>query len=103
MKENDFSEAMERLFNLILAECGSEHPVLETIVDWFADDKEEEMSFKFNDDGMFYLLRDLMNWDFFWVTEEGRVDVDNANEPEMAKLLEPFVSSELALRVKKSF
>ena len=109
-KDVKFTEAMNKLYSLVYQGWGSEHPVLEDIAAWFSDDANDiitdeliEFAYRFNEKGMFYLLRDLMNWDFLWVTEDGRIDIENANEPEIAKLISPYVQPELALKVRATF
>ena len=111
MKKNiEFSNAMNRLFSVIHENFGSEHPALSLIVDCFSDDENDvftddsvEFAYRPNDRGLFSLLRTLMNWDCFWVLDDGSIDVANANEPEIAELMKPFVSPELALNVRASF
>lgn len=104
MNINNFSQSIKSLINLIVNDYGSQDPVIETLYGWFAiDNGTTDSSFKYNDDGMFELLRDVMNRDMFWVTDDGKVDVDNANNPEIATLIAPFVKADMALKVRDTF
>ena len=103
-----FNETINKISDLIYRNWGAEHPSLGTITDWFLSDSKfegdnYESIYTYNEDGMFYLLRELMNWDFFWATDKGKIDVENANEPEIAVLLAPFAKEETVLRVMDTF
>ena len=108
MGTNNFNETIHKIFDLILLNWGAEHPCLETITDWFLSDSKlegdnYESIYAYNENGIFHLLRELMNWDFFWATDEGKIDIENANEPEIAALLAPFAKNETVLKVMNSF
>lgn len=107
MKDIAFTNKINKLYHLIYTEWGSEHPALEIIQDFFPDDKNDiitdkkvELAWKYNEDGMFTLLRTLMNWDFFWVKDDGKIDVKNANDPKVAKIMSTLVSPQMALKVR---
>lgn len=109
-KDVKFTEAMNRLFHEVFTHFGSGHSILETIVDNFSDDENEVLTdeeyipaYKYDERGMFYLLYELMNWDCFWVKPDGTVDIENANEPEMAEIVAPYISPSLGLKVLLHF
>lgn len=102
-----FSKAMKKLFYIVddFGEIGED--IRETIIYWFgADNPENEEDywyFIYNKSGMYYLLRRLMNYDFFWVTKNGKIDIQNANEPHIARLIAPFVTPEMCIQAANSF
>ncbi len=105
---NNFSEAMNKVYSLLFKDYGSDHPVIDTLYDWFYDRENsnltgDETVFEFDKEGMFHLLRDMMNYDIFWVTGQGKVDVKNANHPVIAKLVSPFVTKDMCKRVLATF
>lgn len=107
-ENNDrFSKAMKSLFHAVgdFGEMGED--IRESIVNWFSadnpEDEEDCWYFIYNKDGMYYLLRRLMNYDFFWVTENGKIDIKNANEPHIARLIAPFVTPEMCIQAANSF
>lgn len=108
MDNKKFTKAMCIIFHE--ANIRMDDEIMNDIVDWFTDDENEiitdkvfKPAYKYNEDGMFYLLRDLMNLDWFWVNEDGTIDVQNANVPNVAKAIKPYVSKDMALRVRSSF
>ena len=104
---DNFSRAMKKLI-LSLDEFGEiGDDICDSIVNWFSEDNPEDEEdcwyFVYNKDGMYYLLRRLMNYDFFWVTERGKIDIKNANEPHIARLIAPFVTPEMCIQAANSF
>ncbi len=68
METKNFSEVMDLIFDIVYEEMGAGHPILETIIYWFADSSVLTNSYIYNEMGMFHLLRNCMNWDLFWIS-----------------------------------
>ena len=107
-KDTKFTEAMNKVFKMA-SETGHDD-VQEYIFDYFYDDDNDVMTeeeyipaFRQNECGMYGLLRGLMNYDWFWVKEDGSIDVENANYPEVAKAIKPYVTTEMGLKALASF
>ena len=102
-----FNKAMKKLFIIMKDEGEMGENIREHIVNWFGadnpDNEDDCWYFVYNEKGMYYLLRGLMNYDFFWVTENGKVDIKNANEPQVARLIAPFVTPEMCIQAANSF
>ena len=107
-KDEAFTAAMNKVWH-IASETGNED-VQEYIIDYFNDDIfdvfDDDLfspAFMQNESAMYGLLRGLMNYDWFWCKEDGSIDVENANEPEVAKALQPYVTKEMGLKALASF
>lgn len=107
-KDTKFTEAMNKVYHMAI-ETGHDD-VMEYIFCYFLDEENEVLNdyefipaYRQNECGMYGLLRDLMNYDWFWVNEDGTIDVENANYPEVAKAIQPYVTKEMGLQALASF
>lgn len=100
-KDIKFNNAMNKVF--ITACITGNDEVKETMFDYFYDSATDSFKFEGNEQHMFWLIRDLVNYDWLWIDESGKVDIKNANEPEIAKALRPFITTELGIQVNQSF
>ena len=106
-KDIKFTEFINTLHEQVQDYIGM--AVYEHALAWFSDEENMvltadsfEDAFKYNAEGMFSLLRMLMNFDFFWV-RDGRVDIVNAMQPEVAQLVAPYVDADTAQRLIDTF
>lgn len=107
-KDEAFTAAMSKVWHMA-SETGNED-VQEFIIDYFNDDIFDictddlyAPAFMPNEDGLYFLLRGLMNYDWFWCNEDGSIDIKNANHPEVAEALQPFITKEMGLKALASF
>ena len=107
-KDEKFTEAMNKVYHMA-RETGHDD-VMEYIFDYFLDEENEVFNdyefipaYRQNECGMYGLLRGLMNYDWFWCNKDGTIDVENANYPEVAKAIQPYVTREMGLQALASF
>ena len=107
-KDEAFTAAMNKVWHTA-SETGNDN-VQEYIVAYFTDDIFDIFTddlfapaFMQNENAMYGLLRGLMNYDWFWCNEDGTIDVENANEPDVAEALQPYVTKEMGLKALESF
>lgn len=107
-KDEAFTAAMNKVWHMA-SETGNED-VQEYIIDYFNDDIFDICTddlfipaFMQNESAMYGLLRGLMNYDWFWVSEDGSIDVENANDPDVAEALQPYVTKDMGLKALASF
>ena len=107
-KDEAFTEAMRKVWRKA-SDTGNDD-VQEYLVAYFSDDlfmvcEDDEFSpaYMQNQSAMYGLLRGLMNYDWFWCKEDGSIDVENANDPDVAEALQPYVTKEMGLKALASF
>ena len=103
---DDFTMAMNKLFNIARGEIG-EDSIRETIGAYFFDfdnwDNESNIvPCRYSRSGMFSLLHLLVNYDIVCVNNK-TVNVKNSNRPNVAKLIKPFVDTEMCSRIYEEF
>lgn len=107
-KDEAFTAVMNKVWHTA-SETGNDN-VQEYIVDYFCDDLfeicDDDMfipAYMQNESAMYGLLRGLMNYDWFWCKPDGSIDVENANHPDVAEALQPYVTKEMGLKALASF
>lgn len=107
-KDEAFTAAMNKVWH-DASETGNDN-VQEYLFDYFSDDLfficDEDMfipAYRQNQSAMYGLLRGLMNYDWFWCKPDGSIDVENANHPDVAEALQPYVTKEMGLKALASF
>lgn len=107
-KDEAFTAAMNKV-NHMAYETGNDD-VQEYVMDYFTDEIfdifEDDLmipAFMQNPSAMYGLLRGLMNYDWFWCAPDGSIDVENANYPDVAEALQPYVTKEMGLKALASF
>ena len=105
-KNVEFTKAMELIFHVAHEDMNDD--IMEDVV-YFSDKENEDFSgdncefaYAPHCGDMFYLIRDMMNYNWFWA-RNGKIDIENANRPEIAKAIEPFTTPELLIKVEQSF
>lgn len=102
VEPNDsFSIAMDKLYTLLRDEVGGDS-LRESIADWFWQDWNGDTRIvpcKYDDMGMSELLYGLCNYDLVSLNDDGSVNVENSNHPEIAQLISPFVKKEIGIRI----
>lgn len=107
-KDEAFTKAMQLVWRK--ASGTGNDDVQDYILSYFNDDIFDvfdddicEVAYKQDKSAMYYLLRGLMNYDWFWCKEDGSIDVENANDPYVAEALQPYVTKEMGLKALASF
>lgn len=100
-KDIKFDNAMNKVFTKACITGDDE--IQDTMFAYFYDSETDSFKFDGNEQHMFWLIRDLVNYDWLWIDESGKVDIKNANKPEIAKALRPFITTELGIQVNQSF
>lgn len=98
---DSFSIAMDKLYTLLKDEIGGDS-MRETIADWFWQDWDGETRIvpcKYDDMGMSELLYALCNYDAICLNDDGSVDIENSNDPEIARVIKPYVKREIGMRI----
>lgn len=102
VEPNDsFSIAMDKLYTLLRDEVGGDS-LRESIADWFWQDWNGDTRIvpcKYDDMGMSELLYGLCNYDLVSLNDDGSVNVENSNHPEIAEVISPFVKKEIGIRI----
>lgn len=95
-------EKFKKMVDAVLAQAKDtcNYVVIGGVYDWFYNILED--GFEYDYEGMFYVVRDMMNFDWFWI-RNGKVDVKEANYPEVAELVAPFVDREMAEKLLDTF
>lgn len=107
-KDEAFTKAMQLVYRKA-SDTGNDD-VQDYILSYFNDDIFDvfdddicEVAYKQNEDAMYPLLRGLMNYDWFWCKEDGSIDVENANDPDVAAALQPYITKEMGLKALEHF
>ena len=98
---DSFSIAMDKLYTLLRDEVGGDS-LRESIADWFWQDWNGDTRIvpcKYDDMGMSELLYGLCNYDLVSLNDDGSVNVENSNHPEIAEVISPFVKKEIGIRI----
>lgn len=87
-----FTIAMNQIFNVV-----DNKSIQETIAAYAFDfdawnNEDENVPCKQSETGLFYILYDLCNYDLICVNN-GKVDLENSNHLDIAKLIAPFAST----------
>ena len=102
VEPNDsFSLAMHKLYSLLKDEVGGDD-MRETIAGWFWKDWNGETKVvpcEYSERGMSELLYELCNYDAICLKDDGTVDVGYSNEQKIARLIKPFVTPEIGIRI----
>ena len=96
----NFTYAISSLYHLVSDLCGG-RDIQQSIIDWFYDADTDD--YKYNEDGMYYVTRQIANYDLISFEEDGRIDVKNSNHPDIAQKLEPFVTPQMGQQILASF
>ena len=98
---DSFSIAMDKLYTLLRDEVGGDS-LRESIADWFWQDWNGDTRIvpcKYDDMGMSELLYGLCNYDLVSLNDDGSVNIENSNHPEIAEVISPFVKKEIGIRI----
>ena len=103
---DDFSIKMNKIFSAV-KDYPCSDSIRDCIASWLFDfDKwDNESKFvpcRYNKSGVFYLLYELVNYDFIYINQK-TVDIKNSNHPNIAKLIKPYVDSEMCSKVYERF
>ena len=99
--DKKFSLAMHKLFSLMKDEIG-EDSIKDDITSYFWLDWNGETKIvpcRFDDKGMFFLAYDLCNYDLICLNDNGKVNVNYSNHPDIAKIIAPYLSQENGMRI----
>lgn len=101
---DNFSKAMDELYNLV-GDCVGGEEIRTTIASYFWKDWDGEqmpVPCEYDASGMSELLWDLCNFDLIFLNDDGTVNIEDSNHPDIARLVEPYVSVEDGLRLVKN-
>ena len=96
-----FTIAMHKLYSLLKDEVGGDS-MRDTIASWFWLDWNGETKIvpcKYDERGMLSLTYQLCNYDAICLNDDGTVNIEYSNVPEIAKLVKPFVSKEIGMKI----
>jgi hypothetical protein len=101
VQNDSFTIAMDKLYTLLKDEVGGDS-MRDTIASWFWQDWNGETKIvpcKYDERGMLSLTYQLCNYDAICLNDDGSVDIHYSNVPEIARLVKPFVSKEIGMKI----
>lgn len=101
VQNDSFTIAMDKLYTLLKDEVGGDS-MRDTIASWFWQDWNGETKIvpcKYDERGMLSLTYQLCNYDAICLNDDGSVNIDYSNVPEIAKLIQPFVNKEIGMKI----
>lgn len=103
---DDFSIKMNKLYTVVKDCCGSDS-IRDCIASWLFDfdswDNESKVvPCRYSKRGMYYLLHILTDYDLISINQK-TIDIKNSNHPDIAKLIKPYVDSEMCSKVYEYF
>ena len=100
-QSDSFTIAMDKLYTLLKDEVGGDS-MRDTIASWFWQDWNGETKIvpcKYDERGMLSLTYQLCNYDAICLNDDGSVNIDYSNVPEIARLVKPFVNKEIGMNI----
>lgn len=88
----NFGYAMSAIYHLVDDEVGADE-IKETIYAQFYDEDADE--FVYNEFGMFAVTQLIANYDLITLNEDGSIDIEGSNRPDIAKKLDPFLTEKV--------
>lgn len=67
------------------------------------DDGYEHLYYTYKEDLFRTFLRTIVNYDWICLRENGKIDIQNSNHKEIAKIISKYVDDEMGKRVYNSF
>lgn len=101
VQNDSFTIAMDKLYTLLKDEVGGDS-MRDTIASWFWQDWNGETKIvpcKYDERGMLSLTYQLCNYDAICLNDDGSVNIDYSNVPEIARLVQPFVNKEIGMKI----
>ena len=101
VQNDSFTVAMDKLYTLLKDEVGGDS-MRDTIASWFWQDWNGETKIvpcKYDERGMLSLTYQLCNYDAICLNDDGSVNIRYSNEPKIARLVKPFVSKEIGMKI----
>lgn len=101
VQNDSFTIAMDKLYTLLKDEVGGDS-MRDTIASWFWQDWNGETKIvpcKYDERGMLSLTYQLCNYDAICLNDDGSVDIHYSNVPEIARLVKPFVTKEIGMKI----
>ena len=101
VQNDSFTIAMDKLYTLLRGEVGGDS-MRDTIASWFWQDWNGETKIvpcKYDERGMLSLTYQLCNYDAICLNDDGSVNIDYSNVPEIARLVQPFVNKEIGMKI----
>ena len=101
VQDDQFTLAMDKLYTLLKDEVGGDS-MRDTIASWFWQDWNGETKIvpcKYDERGMLSLTYQLCNYDAICLNDDGSVNIHYSNEPKIARLVKPFVSKEIGMKI----
>lgn len=99
-----FTMDMNKLYNIVGDEIGGDS-IKDTITgyifdfDSWTDYDSNIVPCKFSENRMFYLAYDICNYDLICLNDDGTVDIENSNHPDIAQLIAPYLSKESGMKI----
>lgn len=101
VQDDQFTLAMDKLYTLLKDEIGGDS-MRDTIASWFWQDWNGETKIvpcKYDERGMLSLTYQLCNYDAICLNDDGSVNIHYSNVPKIARLVKPFVSKEIGMKI----
>lgn len=101
VQDDQFTLAMDKLYTLLKDEVGGDS-MRDTIASWFWQDWNGETKIvpcKYDERGMLSLTYQLCNYDAICLNDDGSVNIHYSNVPKIARLVKPFVSKEIGMKI----
>ena len=101
VQDDQFTLAMDKLYTLLKDEIGGDS-MRDTIASWFWQDWNGETKIvpcKYDERGMLSLIYQLCNYDAICLNDDGSVNIHYSNVPKIARLVKPFVSKEIGMKI----
>lgn len=88
MDTENFHSDMDRLYSMLSNEYNLAETLHECFYNWRTD------MFEYSEWMMFYFFYDVVNYDIISIYGK-KIDIEASNEPEVAKLLKPYVTQKV--------
>ena len=101
-EQDNFPMVIKKIYKLVREE-GFPDMIDDIANDIYAFSNGEGM-LVYNEDSMYELLRDLVNYDLICINDtEDAISVEDSNNEDIAKLLQPYVNPQMCQTIAQSF
>ena len=97
--DKDFNQVM----NLLKKDAADEEITDDLLALADFDDGYEHLYYTYKEDLFRTFLRTIVNYDWICLRENGKIDIQNSNHKEIAKIISKYVDDEMGKRVYNSF
>ena len=102
-KENDIDKDFKQLMELLKKDGADEEITDDLLALADFDDEYEHLYYSYKENLFSTFLRTIVNFDWICLRENGKIDIQNSNHKDIAKIISKYTDPEVGKKVYKSF